>query len=381
MIPRHPIYVPSKGRWQDAQAHTVKALRRDSIPFRLVVEPGQAADYRPWVTERDKLLVLPGDDFGVMNARNWIRDHAEAEGHERHWQLDDNMRRFTRVWEGRRIPCHAGVALAVAEDFAERFDNIGIAGLNYEMFVVIGAGAVKTPYFRNCHVYSCCLINHAMPYRWRLKTNEDTDLCLQALTNGWGTFALNAFSVHKQGTMQNKGGNTDDLYVAEGEQVDGTDSYGRYRMARVLERAWPGTVKIIRRFERFQHDVNWKAFRDVAWNLRVNVDALPEVDEYGLTLREVAEVKSDAIRALPGDYKRVVRAAVAPDPLWRGLPVFRPTPDPLKLAVECRTEQDRERLVELTGVTVDKRYKNKAWSAWWPPQGRHDPASLRFEVI
>jgi hypothetical protein len=379
--PRYPIYIPSKGRYEDGTALTVQALARDEVPFRLVVEPAQAAEYRRHVSDRDQLLVLPEDDFGLLRARNWIRDHAEAMGAARHWQLDDNISDFYRLWERKRIPVHAGVALRVCEDFTDRYENVGISGLNYDMFVnPNGSSGVNEPFLAGVHVYSCTLINHAMPYRWRLRYNDDTDLCLQALVHGWATILLNAFSAKKVTTMTLAGGNTDALYRAEAE-TDARDTAGRYEMARSLERAWPGTVRVVRNYGRYQHSVNWGAF-DVPLRLRGDVDpyALPDVNEYGLALRTRRPVRSDRIRAVHDAYPQRVAAMGAPSETWRGLPAFAPAPPPPKIVVRCATPEDREHLVEQLAVLVDKKFKDKGWSAWWPARGREDPASLRFEA-
>jgi hypothetical protein len=204
--PRYPIYIPSKGRWQKDRALTVGVLQRERVPFRVVVEPPQADAYRRLAG--DSVLELPFADLGQgsIPARNWIRDHAEAEGHGRHWQLDDNIIEFRRLWRGRRIPCDLGIALRVVEDLTERYQNVGVSGLNYQMFV---PADTPVPFYRNVHVYSATLVNHAMPYRWRGRLNEDTDLCLQALVNGWATLLSNAFMANKLKTMAIGGGNTE----------------------------------------------------------------------------------------------------------------------------------------------------------------------------
>jgi hypothetical protein len=375
--PRYPVYVPTKGR--AAAPMTIRTLQRDGVPVIVVVEPAQAEAYAPLLTDRDRLL-LTRDGIGLLATRNLIRDHAEADGAARHWQLDDNISNFYRAWEGIRVPAHAGVALRVAEDFADRFENVGVAGLNYDMFAP--PHAVRAPYFRNCHVYSCTLVDHAMPFRWRLRYNDDTDLCLQALTGGWATIATNVFTAKKETTMRLPGGNTDGLYRAEEEQ-DARDTTGRFEMARVLERAWPGVVKVTRKFGRYQHSVDWAKFADSpALRLRadVDLDALPETDEYGLELIRVRDVRSPRIVRLHETYRDTLREVDAPDMSWRGLPAFRPVPVPPRLALDFASEEDRDRLVAQLGVTVDKRFKDKAWSARWPPQGRNDPASLRFDV-
>jgi hypothetical protein len=378
--PRWPIYIPSKGRSDRQTALTAKALLRDDVPFRLVVEPQEQEAYEA-LAGPDHVLVLPFSNLGLgsIPARNWIRDHAETEGHERHWQLDDNISMFYRLWDGERVPMHAGVALRVCEDLTDRFANVGVSGLNYTMFV---PRDTKVPYYVHTHVYSATLVNHAMPYRWRGRYNEDTDLCLQALVNGWATLLVNAVNAQKAGTMFMKGGNSDELYrTGDGEQaIDVRDTMGRYEMARVLERAWPGLVKVTRKFRRYQHSVNWGAFdfplipRD-----NVDLDALPEVDEYGMTLRVVRDGGDDPrLEALRGSYEAGVATAVAPDPFWRGLPAFRPARTPPQVRIVCASEEERAQLIKDLGVTIAKK-TNGTWSAWYPPRPRGKFGTLRFE--
>lgn len=294
-LPRYPVYVPSRGRAQHAtrRTSTVGNLVADGVPFLLVVVPSEVDEYAE-VVGRDRLLVLPDDDHVLLDARNFIRDHAEAAGHARHWQLDDNIKEFRRLYRGRRIPCHCGAALRVCEDLSDRFENVGISGLNYQMFV---PDDTVEPFVRNVHVYSCTLVNHAMPYRWRLVYNDDTDLCLQALVGGWCTIAVNAFMANKERTMVVRGGNTQQLYSEDGESDRHTR--GRFEMARVLERAWPGIVAVKWRFGRAQHVINWRQFT-TPLKVRdgVDLDALPQADEHGLRLRAVKDVRSPTLRAL-----------------------------------------------------------------------------------
>ena len=288
--PRYPVYVPSKGR-----AHTpltVKFMQRDRLPYRLVVEPQEADRYAGLVGSTGQLLVLPESDQGLLYARNWIRTHAEAEGHERHWQIDDNIDTLYRLHHRRRIPCQAGPALAVVEDFSDRYTNIGIAGLNYEMFVPVETTR-QPPLVFNVHVYSCTLISHAMPCRWRCLYNDDTDLCLQALAAGWCTVLMNVFVAKKRATMTVRGGNTDDLYQGDGRLV----------MARSLERLWPGVVRVERKYGRPQHIINWQRFRGApAPQLREGLTleglAAGPADDYGLHLEPVREVKAKRLQQL-----------------------------------------------------------------------------------
>ena len=242
-VPRYPVFVPSKGRWE--RPLTARCFLDDGVPFRLVVEPSEEEQYRAALPDAN-LLVAPRDNMRLLGVRNWIRDVAIEEGFDRHWQFDDNIEGVWRWHEGRRLHCDANYGIVVVEDFTDRYENIGIAGMNYVMFASGNAAPVRT----NVHVYSASLINNRMPYRWRLVYNDDTDLCLQVLAGGLCTVLFNAILVQKAGTMTIKGGNTDDLYQGD----------GRLRMARELERWWPGVVRVDRRFQRPQHVVDWTRF-------------------------------------------------------------------------------------------------------------------------
>ena len=46
-------------------------------------------------------------------------------------------------------------------------------------------------------VYSTLLIDNSLDIRWRGRYNEDTDLCLQALSLGYCTVNFNAFLIVK----------------------------------------------------------------------------------------------------------------------------------------------------------------------------------------
>lgn len=281
LLPRYPIYIPSKGRSTTCQ--TAKCLMEDGVPFKLVVEPAEHDVYARVVGD-DRVLTLPWDNppgtpDGLIKARNWIKAHSIEGGHARHWQLDDNITEFRRWYRGWRIPCNAAPALRVAEDFVDRYENVAVAGLNYQMFCI----DPKAPaFYLNVHVYSCTLILNAIPQRWRLAYNDDTDLCLQVLAAGWCTVLLNAFMANKMRTMKLKGGNTDALYRGD----------GRLRMARSLERVWPGVVKTERRFQRPQHVVkdNWARF-DTPLKRKAGVPAPRGVDEFGMVLNQIRPPK------------------------------------------------------------------------------------------
>jgi len=287
VLPRYPVYIISKGRYE--RCLTARFMTEDKTPFRLVVEPQEAELYAKEFGIKN-LYVLPFSNLGLggIPARNWVWEHAKAEGHERHWILDDNIYQIERRYKGRRIRCDSGPAFAACEDFTDRYENIAISGMNYHMF--LPNGSKYPPFYLNNHVYSCLLIKNDLPNRWRGRYNEDTDLCLQVLADGLCTILFNAFLIDKVATMTMKGGNAAELYKGD----------GRLKMARSLERVWPGVVTVGRRFQRPQHVIKdaWRKF-DTQLKLKpgIDLDNLPR-NEYGLSLNAVAPVKNEALKAL-----------------------------------------------------------------------------------
>jgi len=285
--PRYPVYVISKSRWKEC--HTANFMADDDVDFHLVVEPQEAQKYRNRYGS-ERVIETPFSNLGLggIPVRNFVWEHSVTEGHARHWIFDDNIRSIRRWNKGWRIPCDSNPALACVEDFTERYENIAISGLQYVANAV--DAETQPPYYLNCHVYSALLIRNDIPYRWRGRYNEDTDLCLQVLSGGWCTVCVNAFLIQKIASMKMKGGNTDELYKGD----------GRLKMARSLERMWPLVVTTDRRYKRPQHVVhkNWKLFgtplkrrEDIDWdNMQPN--------EYGLKLMAETEVKSTALRKL-----------------------------------------------------------------------------------
>jgi len=257
---RYPIYVISKGRWESRL--TVKALEHLGIPHWVVIEPQEHAAYAN-VMDPDKILVLPFRDLGKgsIPARNWVWEHSLAQGDSRHWILDDNLDGFYRLNRNLKTKVVDENPFSAMENFADRYTNVAIAGLNYEFFATRRS---KQPPFRlNTRVYSCILIQNDIPYRWRGRYNEDTDLCIRALKDGWCTVLFNAFLCKKMPTMTMKGGNTEDLYeIAE----------GRLKMAQSLQEQHPDIVTIVEKWGRWQHHVDYRGFKKNRLKLKEDMD-------------------------------------------------------------------------------------------------------------
>jgi hypothetical protein len=99
------------------------------------------------------------------------------------------------------------------------------------------------------------LIKNNLPNRWRLKYNEDVDLCLQVLHNGGTTASCVYYMANKVSTADKmKGGNQTELYK-------GNDPKKNLLKAKMLEAVWPQYAKTVIRFNRHHHLVDWKIFK------------------------------------------------------------------------------------------------------------------------
>jgi len=289
MKPRYPIFIPSRGRVKID--FTAKAFRDFNVPYFMVVEPHEAEDYQEAHGQHElcTILVLPESNRGLVYSRNWIKRFSRELGAERHWQIDDNIRKFRQFYKRKRIVCDPGMAIRAVEDFTDRYTNVSVSGMNYTMFLP----RATTPYVLNAHIYSCTLFRNADLFDFREPANEDVDMCLQVLAAGLCTIQFNAFMVDKIWTQVVKGGCTETMY--EYRDV-------RLKNARALERRWPGVVTVERRFNRphFVIANAWKLF-DTPLIRRddLDFDEIEKSTAYNLKLkRHKAEVKSPSLRAL-----------------------------------------------------------------------------------
>lgn len=285
--PRYPIYIVSKGRWESRL--TVRALDRMGVPYRVIIEQSQFDNYAA-VIDPARLLVLPQqyldtydtcDDptlpygKGSGAARNFAWDHAVSQGAERHWLLDDNIEAFNRLNRNMKPECYTGAIFRAAEDFVDRYENIALAGFNYYSFAKT---TDAVPAFNlNTRIYSCILIKNDIPFRWRARYNEDTDLSLRVLKAGWVTCLFNAFLAGKVTTLRMKGGNTDTIYT------DGT-----LRKSQMIADLHPDVAKVVWRFNRWHHHVDYRPFKNNAL-VKKNIPIPSGVNEYGMILADKPE--------------------------------------------------------------------------------------------
>lgn len=292
MNPKYPIYIVSKGRWETRL--TSKALERINVPYYIVVEAHERDQYAS-VIDPQKVLVLPEkylreydtcDAVGEARgkgpgaARNFCWEHSLSMGFTRHWVMDDNIASFNRLNRNLMVKVTSGAIFRAAEDFVDRYDNVAIAGFNYDFFA-----KAKEPlpaFVMNTRIYSCLLIDNSLPIRWRGRYNEDTDLSLRVLKAGQCTVQFNAFLQEKATTQTMKGGNTDEFYAKE----------GTLPKSQMIAELHPDVAEVVWRFNRWHHHVDYTPFKR---NQLIHKEGtvIPEgINEYGMVLKDIRESPS-----------------------------------------------------------------------------------------
>ena len=272
---KYPIYVISKGRWKSPL--TCRALDEMSIDYKLIIEPDEFENYSKAVNS-DRIIVAP-ENFskqgnGSIPVRNFVWEYSIQNNDKRHWILDDNIEQFNWMNNNLQHKCVSASIFRAAEDFVDRYSNVAIAGFEYDFFL---KSRVKwNPFRLNTRIYSCSLIRNDLKQRWRGKYNEDTDLSIRVLKDGWCTILFLAFIQQKKQTMTTDGGNSD-IYKETNE---------RREFAESLRNQHPDIVKVTRKFGRWHHHVNYRVFKKNKLKRikSFNPEQLKRVDNYGMEL-------------------------------------------------------------------------------------------------
>lgn len=282
--PKYPLFIVSKGR-ADSRL-TVKALERMNVPYRIVVESQEFKDYNQFIP-KENIVVLDKsyqrdydtfDELGMTKsvgpgaARNFVWDIAQSEGAKRHWVMDDNISGFWRLYRNRKILAETGAVFRAMEDFSDRYLNVAMSGPNYFMFA--SRKNKMPPIVLNTRIYSCNLIQTDLDYRWRGRYNEDTDLSLRMLKDGYCTIQFNGFLQYKMPTQTVKGGNKADFY----------DKEGTLPKSEMLVKMHPDVARLDYRFSRIHHYVDYSPFKRNRLKRDPNVEIPKGVNEYGMKL-------------------------------------------------------------------------------------------------
>lgn len=282
--PRYPIIIISKGRSQ--YGHTMKCLDSMGVDYKVVVEP-QECDAYANAFGKEKIIEAPFSNHGKGSgpARNFAWDWSIAEGYERHWLMDDNIMDFWRLHKNKRYRVAEGSGIfRAAEDFVDRYENIALAGFQYKFFAI--DGCAYPPYILNTRIMSCFLIDNSCTERWRGRYNEDVDLSIRVMKEGYVSMLFYAFLCGKMRTGTVKGGNTTEIYNDYKDDAS-------LKKSQMLKEMHPDCVELVEKYGRTHHHVDLDKIinrhtgqpaRHNALILKKDVDITPGVNNYGMEL-------------------------------------------------------------------------------------------------
>ena len=294
---RYPVCIPSKGR--AIHQTTGKVLDRLGVSYKFFVEETEYDSYCTALGEQ-RVVAMPFHDLGLgsVPARNFIWDWCAERGTRRHWTLDDNIGGFVRLHANRRLRVRGGGFFEAMESFVDRYTNIAMAGPHHLGFAPDRLSTVG-PYLLNSRVYSCILLDTALPFRWRGRYNEDTDLSLRLLKSGYCTLLFRALLMDKHSTVGVRntkpmpGGNTDNVY---------TDNDARRRFADALVAQHPDVASTVWKFNRWHHHVDYKSFRGNTPIKQLGIVPLNSANNFNMRLERIEEnASSEDVVSLNGD--------------------------------------------------------------------------------
>lgn len=329
-VPRFPIYIPSKGRYDSRL--TAKQLDKLGVPYIEVVEPQEYRTYAAARGHEDGLLVLPHSNRGLVATRNWIWDRAQETGVPYFWTLDDNIMGFYRLQNNLKTPVGDATMMYAIEEMTLRYENVGISGMNYFMFA--SRKTKMPPIYLNSRVYSNMLLRtdyaeeDGRPFRNdpALRFNDDTDLNLRVLKRKHCTLLFNAFLIFKAPTMTVKGGM--DYKRAEKKEDD-----DRWIASNQLREKHPDVTKVVEKWGRWHHSVDYSRFRGNPLRLRDGIVLPDRTNNFGMYLREEGKARLNVTGA------------------------------PFKtLRVHFETEED----IQNFGKLLDQRLTSGVRECWWP---------------
>ena len=254
-----------------------------NMPYSIVVEDHEYEQYARYIN-KDRILILPekyikdydscttdhGKSNGPGAARNFCWENSLENGATSHWVMDDNIAAFGRINRNLYVHVTSGTIFKAAEDFIKRYENVALAGFNYDFLAK--AKTQIPPFVKNTRIYSCLLIRNDIPYRWRARYNEDTDLSLRVMKDGWCTIQFNAFIQEKATTQTMRGGNTEAFYEHE----------GTLNKSRMLEKLHPDVATVVWKFNRWHHHVNYKPFKNNELKKKKGLKIKKGINNYGM---------------------------------------------------------------------------------------------------
>jgi len=271
---KYRIFVISYKRHNDKDGKTCCWLEKMGIPYTVVVEEDQQQEYQSWLDTKNgfgRVMCMPKlwkeyqnerGNFGSIPVRNFIhrwniiqkKQKNKCDRKNKYWLLDDNIGGYKWVDLYTKVDCNSPLVFRMIEDWSDNIKNMYLCGHQYSSFVPEIDMKQKVLY--GTRVFSSMLIDCNLPPLneeddiWRGKYNEDVDLSVRLLSQGFPTANFCNITSCKSSTGSCKGGNTDEIYSEDAGDKRG----GKIKTDEIIKR-WPEYVRECVRFGRPHHDI------------------------------------------------------------------------------------------------------------------------------
>lgn len=261
------IYIISKGRPQCTTAKTLTNMHYKGEWFIVCGNNDDTVEEYKKNWGEDRVIVFdwyeeikhtdPMDNFGFEKkasgacpVRNATKRISRERGEKRHWQFDDDYNGFYRY----NHELNKNVRIRSGKKFFNELYRLAEFGYNANLSNVgfcpstIEAKQADRKLFAKRVFNAHNLLSDETYIPWVGRMNDDTINALNVWRNGGIEISFKYMQMNMEASQQEKGGLTD-LY-----KQDGTVRKTAYAIM-----ACPGCVKLVNRFGRYHHSVDWES--------------------------------------------------------------------------------------------------------------------------
>lgn len=206
---KYHIYIPSKGRGDNCL--TAKILKEAGLKFTIVIEPQDYSEYKKNFATNE-LWVMKESNRGIAHARNECMKLSIARGEESHWQMDDDIKRFSIRRNEKNEKVTPIECIKPVEEMYDKFSGLGMIAHRYTSYAFAQTKDISF----NQNPCSSFIVRNLLGPRWKQGTVVDADYAMKVLSAGWSTIIMNRYLIDTIPPMVQKGGLTDSEYKGNG---------------------------------------------------------------------------------------------------------------------------------------------------------------------
>ena len=238
---KYPVCIVSYDR-ASKYGRTHMTLTEMKLNHFLFCGEEEKEQYSNWYNpEFCKLIIIPkgiqGTKMGSTPARNFILDWGLERGYERVWMLDDNIKRYRRLYQAKKNDVYSSVVFTHIEDYVDLYDNVGAVSHNYDPLT--NENCYRSCIVKNGKCYSSMLLKTDPDLRFRYKHQEDNLISMEYIHKGYTNLCFNSVVYDKNTSGKDSGGNKKSIYQCDDDKTDGKGYDERFHyislMVKILE--------------------------------------------------------------------------------------------------------------------------------------------------